>query len=724
MDADKPRKISFEHKTPAERRLSAERKISSSSAHRGFENLVGNSKYGPIAEDDDGTVQEGEQQQQKPSQGEQQQAQKLPVQQHLQQQHTRKHSHQIPPTQRRVSGHQHHGGRMRKVPSESNYMLFASQHHAAAATAAAGANGGGSDLRGNMSISSFGGYPSNKLHSNFRRITLHGPHDAYNFYKRSTSHAGSSDRGSRLTLNDVISIAEYITLDFDEDDEIIDETRSLGGVSSKAEEGLKQSEEEGVPTAARGPPELPKWRQGAVLLACAICYFITLFLTGSFGAYYVILRNHFNVSGMTTAWIGSIQAGITFGAGIFVAPFIDRVGSKRLVQAAGIIMFAGYALSACAPNVYTLFLSYGVLSGVGVAIVYLCAVVEIQRTFPNNVTFAQTMASMGYSGGSVMAGITVPPLIATFGWRGTMMLTAAALLNALAFGCAFIRRRRPGAELEKKRSHSVASGHVMCASPAKATRVMGKMAREALDCSICARPKFLIFCFARFCVRFTFSASIALTPARATSVGLTLAQGTLLNSAYSVATLLFRLVFGVLTYKRQVSSLLIVIIFSASGAAFMTAIAFTTEFYSLLVCYMGCGICIGTTATLMPPIVFELFGMANLARNQALSLLVEGLCFLVAPPVSGLIVDLTDSYFVLFITLAIMLLIGATNFIITFILHKRELRRFSSMDWQSVAGSDVAEEAGNVDKEKDFEKEKNYENAKDVDEKKDIEKEM
>lgn len=49
--------------------------------------------------------------------------------------------------------------------------------------------------------------------------------------------------------------------------------------------------------------------------------------------------------------------------GIFVAPFIDRVGSKRLVQVAGIIMFAGYALSACAPNIYTLFLSYGVLSG-------------------------------------------------------------------------------------------------------------------------------------------------------------------------------------------------------------------------------------------------------------------------------------------------------------------------------------------------------------------------
>lgn len=314
MDADKPRKISFEHKTPVERRPSAERKISSSSAHRGFESLVDNSKYEPIAEDDDGTVQEGGQQQQKPSKNGQQQAQKLPVQQHMQQQHTRKHSHHLPPTQRRVSGHQHHGGRMRKVPSESNYMLFASQHHAAAA-AAAGANGGGVDLRGNMSISSFGGYPSNTLHSNFRRITLHGPHDAYNFYKRSTSHVGSSDRGSRLTLNDVISIAEHITLDFDEDDEIIDETRSLGGVSSLAEEGLKQPEEEGVPTAPRGPLELPKWRQGAVLLACAICYFITLFLTGSFGAYYVILRNHFNVSGMATAWIGSIQAGITFGAG-------------------------------------------------------------------------------------------------------------------------------------------------------------------------------------------------------------------------------------------------------------------------------------------------------------------------------------------------------------------------------------------------------------------------
>ena len=43
----------------------------------------------------------------------------------------------------------------------------------------------------------------------------------------------------------------------------------------------------------------------------------------------------------------------------------------------------------------------------------------------------------------------------------------------------------------------------------------------------------------------------------------------------------------------------------------------------------------GTVVTLLSPIVFDLFGKENIPRNQAVSLLVDGCCLLIAVPLSG-----------------------------------------------------------------------------------------
>lgn len=44
---------------------------------------------------------------------------------------------------------------------------------------------------------------------------------------------------------------------------------------------------------------------------------------------------------------------------------------------------------------------------------------------------------------------------------------------------------------------------------------------------------------------------------------------------------------------------------------------------------------IGTVATLLAPMVLELFGKSHLARNQAICLLIDGFAQLVGPPMAG-----------------------------------------------------------------------------------------
>jgi hypothetical protein len=48
-------------------------------------------------------------------------------------------------------------------------------------------------------------------------------------------------------------------------------------------------------------------RKGAVLFSSTLCFFFLTFQVVAFGAYYVVLTQHFNVSKLTAGWVGSIH---------------------------------------------------------------------------------------------------------------------------------------------------------------------------------------------------------------------------------------------------------------------------------------------------------------------------------------------------------------------------------------------------------------------------------
>ena len=226
--------------------------------------------------------------------------------------------------------------------------------------------------------------------------------------------------------------------------------------------------------------------------------------------------------------------------------------------------------------------------GSGIAILYFCTLIEIQKTFSGNITFAVSAVAIGYSGGSIAAGFTLPHLLAAFGWRGTIALVGVFVLNAVPLGCAFSARRSSSNVSQQKLSIDEQDDDT-CSR----IKLISRVIREALNFKIFLNPMFALFCLGRFCVRFAFCASFSLTPTRAIAIGLTLQQGTQLMSMYSIATLLFRLVFGVFTYRRQVSNIITVIVCSVAGAAFMMAIAVTINFWWLVAWYMAFGIFVG-----------------------------------------------------------------------------------------------------------------------------------
>ena len=225
--------------------------------------------------------------------------------------------------------------------------------------------------------------------------------------------------------------------------------------------------------------------------------------------------------------------------------------------------------------------------------VYLCAIVEIQQSFSKNVSFAQTMASIGYSGGSVLAGIIMPPLLLSFGWRGTMALVGATLLNSVAVAYSF--RDRPKSSSLSSALSSPSSPDKVEGSISKQTKVsvVRSIFSEALDFSLFKNPMFALLCCARFCVWFAFHCYFSHSPSRAVSVGLTLQQGTFLLSATSIGTFSCRPVLAFVAHKWHISNIITVIIFSLISSGLMVITSFAVEFYALVAMAVINGMAVG-----------------------------------------------------------------------------------------------------------------------------------
>ena len=54
----------------------------------------------------------------------------------------------------------------------------------------------------------------------------------------------------------------------------------------------------------------------AILMSATLCFFFMTFQIAAFGAYYVVIAQHFNVSRLRAGWMGSIFVGMSYAGGI------------------------------------------------------------------------------------------------------------------------------------------------------------------------------------------------------------------------------------------------------------------------------------------------------------------------------------------------------------------------------------------------------------------------
>ena len=130
----------------------------------------------------------------------------------------------------------------------------------------------------------------------------------------------------------------------------------------------------------------------------------------------------------------------------FLAPvqgyLIDKFGPRRLLSAGAIFTGASWILAAHASNLGMLYLTYGVLGGIGTGIIYIGVIGLMVKWFPDKRGLATGVVAAGYGMGAVLTTFPIANSLAAVGYERTLSVFGV-LIGAVGLAAALALKRPP-----------------------------------------------------------------------------------------------------------------------------------------------------------------------------------------------------------------------------------------------------------------------------------------
>ncbi|MCG7388837.1 MFS transporter [Pantoea sp. ACRSB] len=312
----------------------------------------------------------------------------------------------------------------------------------------------------------------------------------------------------------------------------------------------------------------------------------------------------------------------------------ERFGVRRVAIGAGVLMAAGFWLTAHADNLMMLYLSAGVMVGLADGAGYLMTLSNCVKWFPERKGVISACAIGAYGLGSLGFKFICGALLSAVGLEQTFIIWGLAAMSMIILGALLMR-------------------------DAPVQRAADQTARQARDYTLAQAvrlPQYwmLALMFLTACM----SGLYVIGVAKDIGEGLVhLSAQTAANAvtAIAIANLSGRLVLGVLSDKMaRIRVITLAQIISLAGMAILlfTRMNETTFFVSLACVAFS----FGGTITVFPSLVSDFFGLNNLTKNYGLLYLGFGIGSVLGSLIASLFGGFTVT-FSLIITLLVMSLL-------------------------------------------------------------------
>ena len=127
--------------------------------------------------------------------------------------------------------------------------------------------------------------------------------------------------------------------------------------------------------------------------------------------------------------VGATALQVTFSIMIilqtFFSPFqgwlVDRFGPRKLIGLGGVLTGLSWVLASQATSLTQLYLTYGVIAGLGTGIVYVGVVGQVVGWFPDQRGFAAGVVAAGYGMGAILTTFPITNALASVGYQTTLI---------------------------------------------------------------------------------------------------------------------------------------------------------------------------------------------------------------------------------------------------------------------------------------------------------------
>ena len=327
----------------------------------------------------------------------------------------------------------------------------------------------------------------------------------------------------------------------------------------------------------------------------------------------------------------------------FGGRIMEKLGPRKLTLIGGIIVGLGWFLSSYATNIWMLVLTYGVLAGSGVGLVYGCPVAMGARWFPDRKGLAVGLMLAGFGGSALLTAKIADVLIVSSGLMNTFMYFGIAfsviiVLLALSFRFPTAGWKPQGWE---PKAGTTAAIDFSAAGMVKTSTFWG-----------------LFFCYIIGCLAGLMAIGIS-KPVGGDIIKIASATATTLVGVFAIFNALGRPLFGALTDKlgpKGAAVLNLVILLTVSLIMIFGAKEGTTALY--VVAFAGFWLCLGGWLAIAPAATATFFGMKNYARNYGTVFFAYGLGAIIGGIIAGQAKDVFGSYVFAFYPTAGLAVVG------------------------------------------------------------------
>lgn len=406
----------------------------------------------------------------------------------------------------------------------------------------------------------------------------------------------------------------------------------------------------------------------------------TIGLQYSFGILFVVLLDAFGKSRAETAWVGALSTGICEAAAVLAGVTVAQTSARFCVTIGGLITFTGLMLSSIATELWHLYLSFGVLVGLGHALMFPVGTIVLNTWFDKRRGLANGVGTTGVGLGTLIFGPLTEFLLQEYGWRSTFRvlslsapLAIAAALNyrtpaEVAEGCTCSWLIRPCSQAQPAKTvtnDSITPETV--SAPSGANTATGGSSDTDEQKSTCARlmrsARMRRYLPGLFIFGWGFWVPVIHTPRFVLDCGQPAAAVATVVSAIGIGSLCGRIPMSWLAdrYGRYEVYRLVVVAYGL--ATILLCFASSATPASVWTCYgVACGACCGSLMALTGPVAAEMVAGFD-ARVVAIASTV-GFTFLgtgvaLGPPLAGWMFDRSGDYSYSFAFAGGSLLLGA-----------------------------------------------------------------